>query len=53
MDTIIENITDGFYVLDRDWNFLTMNSVAEDVLGVKLETVEGQSIWKFFPDSPN
>jgi PAS domain S-box-containing protein len=53
MDTIIENITDGFYVLDRDWNFLTMNSVAEDVLGIKFETVEGQSIWKFFPDSPN
>ncbi|HRG76782.1 MAG TPA: PAS domain-containing protein [Leptospiraceae bacterium] len=53
MDTIIENITDGFYVLDRDWNFLTMNSVAEDVLGIKFKTVEGQSIWKFFPDSPN
>ena len=25
IETIIENITDGFYVLDRNWNFLAMN----------------------------
>ena len=51
-EAIIENITDGFYVLDREWRFVKMNSVAEHILGLKREKLLGKKLWDFFPDTP-
>jgi|JI9StandDraft_1071089.scaffolds.fasta_scaffold30774_2 PAS domain S-box-containing protein len=53
METIIGNITDGFYVLDRTWKFLAMNQEAESILGVRFEEIQGKVIWDYFPDSAN
>ena len=52
VDTIIEEITDGFYVLNRDWEFIKMNKVAAQILGLPKEKLIGSKIWSIFPDSP-
>ena len=52
-EAIIENITDGFYVLDREWRFVKMNSVAEHILGIKREKLLGKKLWDFLPDTPD
>lgn len=50
-DTIIEEITDGFYQLDREWNFIKVNRVAEKILGIPREQLLGKSLWDLFPDT--
>ncbi|OCA92105.1 ATPase [Bacillus wudalianchiensis] len=49
LTSVIEGITDGFFALDKDWNFIYVNKhqflpenkTAKDVLG--------KNIWKLFP----
>lgn len=48
---ILESITDGFIVLDRDWRFTYVNSQAEEIvrpLGKSREQLLGKSIWTEF-----
>lgn len=52
-ETIIEEITDGFYILDKDWRFIKMNKAAELLFGVPREKVLGRNIWDIFPDTPD
>lgn len=51
VETILEDTTDGFYQLDRNWNFIKINSVAEKVLGMSRYQLLGHSIWELFPDT--
>jgi PAS domain S-box-containing protein len=51
--TIIEEITEGFYQLDREWNFVLVNKVAEQILGIPKEQLLGRKIWDLFPDTPD
>jgi len=51
VETIIEEITDGFYQLDRNWYFVKFNNVAEKALGVSKEDIIGTNIWEQFPGS--
>ncbi|WP_448520430.1 PAS domain S-box protein [Rhodoflexus sp.] len=53
IDAIIEEITDGFYVLNREWEFVKINKVAEQILGVPREKLLGHKIWDLFPDTPD
>jgi len=53
VDTIIEEITDGFYVLNREWEFIKTNKTAEQILGVPREKLLGRKIWDLFPDTPD
>ncbi len=53
VETIIEEIREGFYQLDRDWNFVVVNKAAERILGVPREQLLGRNIWDLFPDTPN
>ena len=52
IESMVENITDGFYVLDRDWKVITMNQVAEDIFGISHGSFIGKIFWDVFPDSP-
>ncbi len=52
IDTIIEAITDGFYVLNREWEFVKVNQVAEKILGKSRQELLGRKIWDMFPDTP-
>jgi PAS domain S-box-containing protein len=53
VETIIEEITDGFYVLNREWEFVKMNKVTEQILGIPREKLLGHKIWDLFPDTPD
>lgn len=53
VETIIEEITDGFYVLNREWKFVKINKVAEQILGIPREKLLGRKIWDIFPDTPD
>lgn len=52
LDTIIEHITDGFMIINRDWNFVKINSTLEKKMGIRREHVIGKSFWDLFPDDP-
>ena len=45
---ILEAATDGMALLDRDWNFVYLNRVGQQVLAVGPEIV-GQNAWEAFP----
>lgn len=51
VETILEDMTDGFYQLDRNWKFIKINSVAEKVLGIPRDQLLDRSIWELFPDT--
>lgn len=46
---ILESITDGFYFLDREFNFLYINGEAEKLLGRKREEIIGKNGVVEFP----
>ena len=46
---ILENITEGFYALDRNWQFTYVNPKAEECLHRKRQELLGKNIWLSFP----
>ncbi|MCU0547664.1 MAG: PAS domain S-box protein [Oscillatoriaceae cyanobacterium Prado104] len=50
---ILENITDGFYALNRRWEFTYVNPKAEECLQRKRQELVGKNIWEEFPDIAN
>ena len=48
---ILEKITDGFYVLNRQWQFTYLNAKAEQCLRKGRQQLLGKSIWDEFPDT--
>ena len=47
---ILESITDAFFVLDKMWRFVSLNSVAEKLLGKNRTSLLDRCIWEEFPD---
>ena len=55
MANILENTTDGFFAVDKDWKFTYTNAQAEQLLGRKRDQLLGKVLWEEFPqlkDSP-
>lgn len=52
IETIIGEMTDGFYQLDREWRFVKINRTAEQILGISKAQLIGQVLWDYFPDTP-
>ncbi len=50
MDTL-ENMSDGFLALDRDWRIEYMNTQAEQLLNRPRGEVLGKVIWEEFPEA--
>lgn len=48
---ILENITDGFCALNRQWQFTYVNPKAEECLHRKRQELLGNNIWEQFPDT--
>jgi PAS domain S-box-containing protein len=46
---ILDRITDGFRMLDADWNFIYINNEAERILGRSKEKLLGKYAWDEFP----
>lgn len=49
ISTILENITDLFYELDREWRFVEVNKLVEERYGKSRDQLIGQVIWELFP----
>ncbi|MEX0729421.1 MAG: ATP-binding protein [Aquisalimonadaceae bacterium] len=47
----LESITDGFFLLDRQWRFSFVNGRAESILRRRRVELLGQSIWDAFPEA--
>lgn len=47
--TILESITDAFYVLDREWRFTYLNPAAEQLVGRSVADLIGKNVWEEFP----
>ena len=45
----LDNITDGFYIVDKNWTILFWNKAAEKMLLRKREDLIGKNLWEEFP----
>lgn len=55
LHNILENTTDGFFALDREWRFTYLNPEAEKLLERQRDELINKELWKEFPeivDSP-
>lgn len=48
---ILERITDGFFAVDKNWNFTYINSEASRLLFRSGQDLIGKNIWQEFPDA--
>ncbi|MGE5658130.1 MAG: PAS domain-containing protein [Actinomycetota bacterium] len=46
---VLESITDGFFALDRQWQFTYLNPKAEDFFQKSRQTLIGQEVWEELP----
>jgi diguanylate cyclase (GGDEF)-like protein/PAS domain S-box-containing protein len=47
----LESMTDGFFILDREWRFQFVNPEAERLLKRSRDALQGQHIWSAFPEA--
>lgn len=47
----LEQISDAFFTLDRNWCFTYANSKAERLLKMKKEALIGNNVWVLFPEA--
>ncbi|MFZ6009595.1 MAG: PAS domain S-box protein, partial [Bacteroidota bacterium] len=46
---ILSSISDGFFALDKNWNFIFANPVFEKMSGVSTGSLNSKNIWQTFP----
>lgn len=46
---ILDSISDGFFAMDKNWNFIYWNQRAEYIFGQTQEMVIRKNIWELFP----
>jgi PAS domain S-box-containing protein len=51
LNDILENITDGFFTVNRDWRLTRVNQVFEKTLKRKREELIGEVVWDVFPEA--
>lgn len=49
LEEILESIQDGFFTVDRDWNFTYINERAAGNLGLAPRDLLGANLWEKFP----
>ena len=47
--TTLESITDGFFILDKNWTYTFLNTQAERMLGRTRQKLLGKTLWLEFP----
>jgi PAS domain S-box-containing protein len=48
---ILESITDGFFAVDRAWNFVYLNRQSEPLLQRQPKDLLGKNLWEEFPEA--
>ncbi|MGG6242332.1 EAL domain-containing protein [Nodosilinea sp. AN01ver1] len=51
INNILESITDAFFALDQNWQFIYLNQRAEQFLQRSRHQVLGQNLWYEFPET--
>ncbi len=51
-DKILESITEGFFAIDSEWNFVYCNRVIERIWGIERQQIVGKNFWTLV-DSAN
>jgi PAS domain S-box-containing protein len=51
VETILSSINDGFYVLDREWQYIYANDRLCELIKFKREQLLNHNIWDLFPDT--
>jgi len=51
LDTTLESMSDAFFLLNRDWQFIYLNSEAERVLKRPREELLHKKVWDEFPEA--
>jgi PAS domain S-box-containing protein len=49
IESILNSITDGFFAVDRQWNFILTNSVFEKGNNREKHQLIGKNLWELFP----
>ncbi len=47
----LESIQDGFFAVDRDWNFTYANARTLELVGLSAASLCGRNLWRTFPQS--
>jgi len=50
MTTVLERITDGFFIVDRNWKVIYLNRMAEIIAQRPRAEVIGKHLWKEYPE---
>ncbi len=50
LESVLDSITDGFFIIDRNWTVLFWNKAAENILLKSEEELIGKNLWEEFPD---
>jgi PAS domain S-box-containing protein len=51
MSRILDSITDGLAVMDRDWRYTYFSETGARILGVRREDMIGHRLWDLFPQA--
>jgi PAS domain S-box-containing protein len=51
LTTTLESMSDAFYILDRKWRFVFLNTQAERLLQRRREDLLGREVWVEFPEA--
>jgi PAS domain S-box-containing protein len=50
LENVLDSVTDGFFIVDREWKILFWNKAAENILRKSETELIGKNIWEQFPD---
>ncbi|MDQ1279108.1 MAG: hypothetical protein QG670_368, partial [Thermoproteota archaeon] len=50
LNEILESLQEGFYVLDKNWDFVYANKQITSAVGMEPKDWIGQNLWKMFPN---
>ncbi len=50
LESVLNSLTDGFFIVSRTWTILFWNAAAEKILGKKAADLIGKNLWDEFPD---
>src|SRR6266480_3299181 len=49
--TLIDALNEGVFVLDKEWRYIYLNRLAEELVGRPREELLGKNVWHLFPEA--
>src|SRR3974377_1580252 len=49
--TLIDELSEGIFVLDKQWRYTYLNRLAEEFVGRAREELLGKNVWELFPEA--